>query len=378
MPLPRARLSTTVVMVLFGLGASVLGTGVLDADVFRKNVQPGRASSTSGVLARLVGPGRAPAAALLSRAAASSRFETAGSGIRRADRFRAGSITKTVVATVVLQLAAEGELELSDTVDRHLPGLVRGHGNDGRLLTLRDLLRHTSGLYDYAKDASPPAGPAPPAVLTAPTTALAAVRTATDHAPGPLGSYAYSNTDYVLLGLVIERVTGRSYAAEAQRRVIAPLGLTGTSFPGGRTTLPTPHGRAYSRAPASGQEPRDVTELDPRPAGAAGELISTLDDLDRLYTALLSGDLLPPSELRELLDTDATQGRYGMGVYPRRLSCGTTVWGHNGRIAGSYVRTAATADGRHTFSFRINTDTLADGSLDTLEASLLEAEFCRS
>lgn len=75
-----------------------------------------------------------------------------------------------------------------------------------------------------------------------------------------------------------------------------------------------------------------------------------------------------------LLDTGATHGVYGLGIYPQKLSCGITVWGHNGHIAGSYVRTAATRDGRHTLTYRIDTDTLADA--ETLEPALLDAEFC--
>lgn len=386
MPLPRARLSTLLVMALFGSGICVPDAGVTDvpngadvADVASTEAArpaPSRtadpsagpqSSSTSGVLPLLVSAGRAPGAALVSRSPASSRFETAGSGIRRADRFRAGSTTKTLVATVVLQLAAEGRLRLSDPVERYVPGLVRGHGNDGRLLTLRALLTHTSGLYDYTAASTP-----------APATPRAALRIALAHAPTPLGSYMYSNTDYILLGLVVKKVTGRSYADEAKTRIIVPLGLTGTSFPGDRTTLPSPHGRAYSRTPGSGRLLRDVTELDPRPAGAAGELISTLDDLDRFYSALLGGRLLAAPQLRELLDTGATRGVYGMGIYPERLSCGITVWGHNGRISGSYVRTATTSDGRHTLTFRVNTETLTDGSLDSIEPALLEAEFCGS
>lgn len=350
MPLPRLRLVTPLVIALFGLGASVLGTGVRTGDP---------------ALSLLVSAGGAPAAAQLSRTPAATRFRSAGTGIGRADHFRAGSVTKSLLATVVLQLSAEGSLRLDDTVERWLPGLVRGHGNDGRRLTVRELLTHTSGLYDYTADRSAPA----------PTTPSAAVRVALARTPGPVGGYAYSNTDYVLIGLIIRQVTGRSYAAEAERRVIVPLGLTGTSFPGSRTTLPDPHGRAYSRTSGPAGPLSDVTELDPRTAGAAGELISTLDDLNRFYSALLDGELLAPAQRRELLDTRATHGVYGMGVYPQRLSCGVTVWGHNGRIAGSYVRTAATADGRHTLSYRIDTDALTD---DSLEPALLDAEFCGS
>ncbi|WP_151477066.1 serine hydrolase domain-containing protein [Streptomyces albicerus] len=277
--------------------------------------------------------------------------------IHRTDHFRAGSITKTFIATVVLQLAAENRLSLSDTVDAHLPGLVRGAGNDGRALTLRALLAHTSGLADFTADTSG----------AVPLTPVEAVRIALTHPPADRGRFAYSNTNYALLGMVVEQVTGHSYAAEAERRVIAPLHLKGTSFPGARRSLPEPHGRAYAT------DGSDVTDLDPRVAGAAGELVTTLADLNRFYAALLRGDLLPPRQLREMLDTRAAHGSYGIGLYPVKLPCGTTVWGHNGRITGSYVRTAATRDGRRVLTFRVNTDAIADPDL---EPALLAAEFC--
>ncbi|MET7696092.1 serine hydrolase domain-containing protein [Streptomyces sp. NPDC005485] len=308
-------------------------------------------------LALLVTRGKAPAAALLAREESGSHFARAGNGIARADHFRAGSITKTFLATVVLQLAAEHRLSLSDSVDAHLPGLVRGAGNDGRRLTLRALLTHTSGLHDFTADT---AG-------TVPVSPLQAVRIALTHPPADRGRFAYSNTNYVLLGMVVQQVTGRSYAAEAERRIIAPLRLKGTSFPGARSSLPTPHGRAYA---ADGS---DVTDLDPRVAGAAGELVTTLDDLDRFYAALLGGELLPPSGLRDMLNTRTAHGSYGMGLFPVKLPCGTTVWGHNGRISGSYVRTAATVDGRRVLTFRVNTDGIAEPDL---EPALLAAEFC--
>lgn len=139
-------------------------------------------------------------------------------------------------------------------MDAHLPGLVSGAGNDGSRLTLRALLTHTSGLYDFTADT----------LGTVPVTPLQAVRIALTHPPADPGRYAYSNTNYVLLGMVVEQVTGHSYATEAERRIIAPLRLTGTSFPGALTSLPSPHGRAYA---ADGS---DVTELDPRVAGRGG------------------------------------------------------------------------------------------------------------
>ncbi|MFJ7901133.1 serine hydrolase domain-containing protein [Streptomyces sp. NPDC096198] len=339
---PRTLLAVPVCLALLGLAPG----------------GPGRpADRADAVLPLLVARDRVPAAALLDRARTGTHFARAGRGISPADHFRAGSVTKSFIATVVLQLAQEHRLSLTDTVEGHLPGLVRGAGNDGRALTLRSLLTHTSGLADFTADTGG----------VVPLTPLQAVHIALTHPPAARGRFRYSNTNYVLLGMVIQQVTGHSYAVEAERRIITPLHLTGTSFPGARTTLPSPHGRAWT---ARGT---DVTRLDPRVAGAAGELVTTLADLDRFYAALLGGRLLPPGPLREMLDTRAAQGAYGMGLFPVRLPCGTTVWGHDGRIPGSYVRTAATADGRRVLTLRVNTDGFRDPGL---ERALLTAEFC--
>ncbi|MEV7080794.1 serine hydrolase domain-containing protein [Streptomyces sp. NPDC093516] len=337
---------------LLVLPVSVVLLGLPPADSSASSAPPADA-----VLPLLVTRGRAPAAALLAQEGTTTRYAGAGHGIARSDHFRAGSITKTFIATVVLQLAAEERLSLSDTVEQHLPGLVRGAGNDGRALTLRSLLSHTSGLYDFTAATHG----------TAPVTPDQAVRMALTHPPSARGRFSYSNTNYVLLGMVIEQVAGASYATEAERRIIAPLGLTGTSFPGSRSSLPSPHGRSYA---ADGT---DVTDLDPRAAGAAGELVTTLADLDRFFAALLDGRLLPPHRLREMLDTRAAHGAYGLGLFPEKLPCGTTVWGHNGHISGSYVRSAATVDGRRVLTFRVNTDAIADPGL---EPAVLAAEFC--
>ncbi|MDG4859084.1 serine hydrolase [Streptomyces sp. T-3] len=330
----------------------------------------------SATLSALVTQGRAPGAAALSRQDGTARFSTAGVAdtgtnrpVRRADHFRAGSITKTFTAVVVLQLAAEKQLSLDDTVEQHLPGLVRGHGNNGRGITLRQLLNHTSGLFNYTAAPDNPATP-----LDRTLTPASLVRFALTHPPDfvPGTKFAYSNTNYTLLGLIIEKVTGRTYAQEATRRILKPLKLTGTSYPGTRRGLPTPHGRGYSGTPAS---PTDRTELNPSGAGAAGELITTLDDLNRFHTALLSADLLPPALLTEMRDVHATKGKYGLGLFPVVLSC-TIVWGHNGTVAGSATDTFGTKNGSHVLTYRVNADWLAESP--DLERPVLEAEFCPS
>src|SRR3954471_17065077 len=138
MPPLRTLLAVPVVLALIALTPST-------------STAP-QAPAADAVLPLLVAQGGAPAAALLAREASGTRYARAGHGIARADHFRAGSITKTFVATVVLQLAARHRLSLSDSVDDHLPGLARGAGNDGRRITLRAPLRHTSGLYDVTSD----------------------------------------------------------------------------------------------------------------------------------------------------------------------------------------------------------------------------------
>ncbi|MGW1537352.1 serine hydrolase domain-containing protein [Streptomyces aureus] len=348
---PRTLLAIPLCLALLTL----VRTGLPEHSPVAARTAAGRSVRTA--LTRLVTRGGAPAAALLADDASGSRFMSTGTGMARSDHFRAGSVTKSFIATVVLQLAAEHRLSLSDSVEDHLPGLVHGAGNDGRRITLRALLQHTSGLYDFTRTTRGAVPVTPPQAL----------RIALTHPSTGRGRYAYSNTDYVALGMIVEQVTGHSYATEAERRIITPLRLTGTSFPGGRTSLPSPHGRAYA---ADGS---DVTELDPRVAGAAGELVSTLADLNRFYAALLGGRLLPSHWLREMLDTRAAHGAYGMGLFPVKLPCGTTVWGHNGRISGSYVRSAATVDGRHVLTFRVNTGGVTDPAL---EPALLAAEFC--
>ena len=338
MPAPRTLSALTLTVLLLGL--------VTTGD-----------RAPSATLPLPTPEGKGWTAALLTRDETGTRFVRSGPAVRRADHFRAGSITKTFVATVVLQLAAEHRLTLSDTVEEHLPGVVRGQGNDGRAVTLRALLQHTSGLYDYTK--------ATRGVV--PVSAATAVRLAVSRPPGRRGTFSYSNTGYVLLGMVIERVTGEPYATAVRRRVLDPLGLTGTSLPGARRTLPEPHGRAWT---ADG---RDVTTLDPRVAGASGELVTTLDDLDRFYAALLGGRLLPATWLARMLDTGGTRGAYGLGVYPLRLSCGVRVWGHDGRIAGSYVRSVAVRGGGRVATYRVDTDRAPSAAR---ERAMFDRVFC--
>lgn len=298
-----------------------------------------------------------------------------------ADRYRVGSITKTFVATVLLQLEAEGTLSLDDTVDEWLPGAVRGNGHDGRKITLRQLLNHTSGIYDYTSDEEfgrtyflkdgffeHRYDTKKPADLVA-----IAMAHKPDFAPGT--SWSYSNTNYVLAGMVIEKATGRPYGAEIRDRILRPLHLNATSVPGTRVTVPRPSSRAYSKLAETATGPTyDVTRLNPSLAYAAGEMISDSADLNRFYRALLGGKLLPPEQLKAMKTTVAIDGApnvgYGLGLLDRKLSCGVHVWGHGGGIHGSLSEAVTTPDARHSLAFNFNGDWAGDSE------AVIEAEFC--
>jgi D-alanyl-D-alanine carboxypeptidase len=295
-----------------------------------------------------------------------------GRPTRAGFQHRVASVTKTFVATTVLQLAAEGRLSLDAPVGRYLPRYAR----DG--LTVRMLLNHTSGVANYI------------AVLLAdPATAVERYRTETvrprelariglsmppTNAPG--AAYSYSNTNYILLGLIIERVTGRSAAFEVTRRIIWPLGLRGTYFPGTNPYIAGPHAKAY--IPWFDGELRDFSVYNMSWLWMAGELVSTTADLDRFYRALLSGRLLRPAELAQMRtvvpwDPAAPEaGGYGLGLYSIALSCGL-VWGHDGLALGHATISWHSPDGVRQATVALNmTHYQVPGEPDLILGATLE------
>lgn len=327
-----------------------------------------------------------PGVTVTARDARGTWSATAGTGDLRTgkprsahDRYRVGSITKTFVATVLLQLEAEGRLSLDDSVEKWLPGLVRGNGYDGGRITLRQLLNHTSGIFNYTADEE--FGRAyflkdgffehrydrrTPRELVA-----LALTHKPDFEPGT--SWNYSNTNYVLAGMVIEKVTGRPYGEAISRRVIKPLRLTATSVPGDSVRVPGPSSRAYSKLAETADGPTyDVTAMNPSIAWSAGEMISDSDDLNRFYSALLRGRLLPREQLAEMTRTVPVGGStgYGLGLTRTELSCGVTVWGHGGGIHGSVSEALTTRDGGRSLALNLNGDWTGD------TAAVAEAEFC--
>ncbi|MFE9789733.1 serine hydrolase domain-containing protein [Nocardia salmonicida] len=271
---------------------------------------------------------------------------------------RIGSNTKSFVATVVMQLVAEGKVDLDGPVERYLPGVVQGSGNDGNRITVRQLLQHTSGLPDYLAGGDPDLRAAPGTQQIAPDPEVIRLR---HFSPAELVGIAmtmppryepgarsvYTNTNYILLGMLIEQVTGRPAATEISTRIIEPLGLRDTYFPtAGDIGLRAPHPRGYQQIDGTRI---DFTDFDPSWGDTAGAMIATGSDLNRFFLALLDGKLLPAAQLEQMRQTvpfdRMPSAGYGLGLVEQTTSCGKKTVAHGGSIPGFDTRTGVTADG---------------------------------
>ncbi|MFD9499164.1 serine hydrolase domain-containing protein [Streptomyces sp. NPDC060035] len=298
------------------------------------------------------------------------------------DRFRVGSITNTFVATVLLQMEAEKRLGLDDAVEHHLPGLVRGNGNDGREVTVRQLLNHTSGLFDYLADTEYGGtymeGDAYLQHRYDTLTPEMRVNVALSHEPlfKPGARHAFSSTNDVLAALIIEKIGGRPYEDEVRDRIIEPLGLKATSNPGDSVQLPRPSSRGYSKLFRSAPDRiDDVTEMNGSQGWGNSDIISSAADLNRFYRALMRGKLLPPRQLKAMKTTvdnpDFPGSSYGLGIERFTMGCGTTLWYHDGGAVGWLTLAATTEDGRHQLAFNYNSNWGAETLLP-----ILDAEYC--
>ena len=279
---------------------------------------------------------------------------TTGRPARPDMRHRVGSITKSFVAATVLQLVAEGKVGLDDPVGRWLPDLVPGEV--GQRVTVRMLLNHTSGIGNYTE-----------AILDSYAEVISVGQTrftpeelvqiglSLPRTGAPGDHHSYSNTGYVIAGLLIEKVTGGDAPAEVTRRVIRPLGLRDTYFPGADRAIRGPHAGAHFAVFGV----RDFATYDMSWAWTAGELISTPSDLDTFYRALLGGRLLPPAQLAQMRTTvpmDPAQpdgGGYGLGLYWLPTPCGPA-WGHDGGVIGQITVSLHAPDGARQLSLATN------------------------
>jgi CubicO group peptidase (beta-lactamase class C family) len=232
--------------------------------------------------------------------------------MRARDHFKIACLTKSYTATVVLQLVAEGELHLTDTVERWLPGLVPNGGK----ITIRELLNHTSGIPEYETDARylKPYLSGNFAYYWPPRKMVAlAVSHKPLFPPGKTRISAYSNTNYVIAGLIVEAVTGHTIGAELNRRIFRPLHLRDTSYPT-KPGLPSPYTHGYM---VVGKPPAvDVSGLSPSLSPASGAIVSTADDVADFYRALFCRTSAPirPVEGDEDNHPGGTLGRHSRPV----------------------------------------------------------------
>jgi len=249
---------------------------------------------------------------------------------------RIASLTKMYTGTVLMQLAQEGALSLDDTVDTYLDGIPNGDR-----ITLAQLANMTSGVNTYtANDAfvdqyiSDPTASFTPDELVAATVEVSP-------AADPGERFLYSNGNTVILGEIIEQVTGRPFADELQDRILDPLELTTTVWPGESAALPEPFPRGFTfsgDASVTG-EPTDATDWNPSWAWTAGELISTTDDLLTMGRALGTGngileDSMQKQRLESFLDPSQSPPAPGAGGYGLAMGCGQGWVGHAGELSG--------------------------------------------
>jgi D-alanyl-D-alanine carboxypeptidase len=300
--------------------------------------------------------------------------------LRPDDEFREASNTKTMMATLVLQLVAERKLSLTDPVEKWLPGKVP----NGTAITLRMLLNHTSGLYDYTND---------PAIVPAYVgrdprrwTSLDLLALAVRHDPlfAPGTRTSYSNTNYAAVGAVLERATGTSLADLVRDRIVRPLNLTHTYY---AADIPWrgPHAHGYEpdaahMPPTVPAEFRDfagahhdghvdVSDMNLSAGGAAGAMVSTASDWSRFFNALMSGRLLPAAQLAQMLTTvpiDPTEPDgpgQGLGIQTGAHPCGT-IWAHDGGLPGYLSVNVTDGTGTRTATILVATELWAEFDSD--------------
>ncbi|MCM6777547.1 beta-lactamase family protein [Nocardia sp. CDC159] len=291
---------------------------------------------------------------------------------------RIASVTKSFVAATALLLVAENKVELDAPVQRYLPGVVHGPGGDGNVITVRNLLQHTSGIPDYLEklDISTEAA------LRNPRPVEELLRLGLDQparfAPGT--DYGYSNTNYLLAGELIERVTGRSLREEVTDRVIEPLALADTywpDFPREQVIRgPHPHGYAILEGKRV-----DLDDFDPSWGLADGAMVATPADLNRYFTSLLSARVLPPTQLTEMQRTfptpDPNSPRApGLGLFHLPNSCNLETWGHDGAFPGYGAVSIATTDRAATLIVNQLPEKLVTEGDVPLASVLLDTAIC--
>ncbi|MHA6757448.1 serine hydrolase domain-containing protein [Streptacidiphilus sp. PAMC 29251] len=285
-------------------------------------------------------------------------------------RHRVGSITKTFTAAAVLQQVESGRIGLDTPIGRYLPGLVPGERGD--TITVRMLINHSSGLAEYLPYAYPSLRAFPALADTGPQsledhrltrfhpTELIQMGVAAPAVGTPGGTPGvYSNTNYLLLGALLEWVTGTTAEQYITRNVIERAGLRDTEFPAG-PDVDGPHSQLYEAWFGMIDPPRDYSVYDMSWVGPAASLISTVADLNRFYGVLLAGEIVSPSSLAQMQRTVpvvSQEGRtidYGLGLHPMEVPGRGVFWGHGGTVWGGGTLAMTRADGRRQMAVAVN------------------------
>ncbi|NUP25571.1 MAG: beta-lactamase family protein [Nocardia sp.] len=285
-------------------------------------------------------------------------------------RHRVGSITKTFTAAAVLQQVEAGQICLDTPIGHYLPELVPGAR--GAAITVRMLINHTSGLAEYLPYAYPSLACFPVIAETSPgslddnrltrfdPTDLIQMGVAAPPACAPGGSPGiYSNTNYLLLGRLLESVSGTTAEKCITRDVIERAGLRDTELPAG-PDIDGPHSRIYESWFGMIDPPRDYSVYDMSWVGPAAALISTVADLDRFFGLLLAGEIVEPSSLAQMQRTVPVisfEGKtidYGLGLHRTEVPGRGIYWGHDGSVWGGGALSMTRADGGRQLTIAVN------------------------
>ncbi|MCF3179598.1 beta-lactamase family protein [Streptomyces polychromogenes] len=298
-------------------------------------------------------------------------------------RFRAGSVTKTFTAAVVLQLAAEGKVDLDRPVQDYLPGLLPGF----EPVKVRQLLNYTSGLrsadgpgdafedeYAHRFDLVDPHALIANAVAKGP-----------ESAPGK--QQRYSNIHYTVLGVLIEKLTGTTYEKAVGERIIKPLGLRHTSFPSRtQNRIPGPYNHGYQAVQAADGSLSlvDVSDWNSSSNWAAGDLISTTADLERFTVALFGGRVVPKAQLEEMFTVpdvpDAETGKHAVqtaGMKEFVLPDGTKLYGKTGSRYGYSTVIGGTRDLSRTLVYSVNSTDAKGRDMNAVAYGIIGAAFAK-
>jgi D-alanyl-D-alanine carboxypeptidase len=350
---PVRSLSVLAIVALLGLALGVGSAAAKTTD----------AQVLKGLEGLVAAPGGPPGAiATLYR---DGKLTTLSAGVadvtkkakpRAGDHMRIASVAKAFSGAVALNLVRSGQLSLDDTIEKVLPTLPKAWGK----VTLRELLGHTSGVPDYTKSkAFVEQVETKPRAYVAPKTVIGWVaKDPLEFKPGT--KYEYSNTDNIVVGLMVEAVTRQSYTNELQKIVLGPAKLTQTSLPT-KIKIPSPFIHGYETEP--GAEPQDVSEfLNPSGAWASGAIVSTPRNLNAFIRSDLGLQFFDKAEQEQQMrwwpggessPPGPGKNSAGLALFRYQTKCGT-VYGHTGNFPGYTQFAAATADGRAAVTTSLN------------------------